>query len=220
MRFLEWHLYTALNAMGWPKPRGILRRLHVDVLLADIVVELLLKVIVGLGAGRPEVATRLLADTFSGNPWTEESTGILTHDLREEAENLVAGHPDMTPWKAIFYDLRLAQYGNNLRWQELFDDRVGLIRGMVAGRAAYWGLTNEHRMQAIFDKEKLNYDESASEANQYGLGVSSTFPFDSLDHFYEWCDTFVDTFNMAMPPLGAIPPQLRAVPEIARRLSA
>ena len=206
--------------MGWPKPRGIFRRPHVDAFIADMVVELGLQVIVGLGAGRPEAATRLLADTFAGNPWTEESTGILTRDLREEAENLVASHPDMTPWKAIYYDLRLAQYGNNLRWQELFDDRVGLIRAKVAGRAAYWGLTNEHRMQAIFDKEKLNYDERAPEANQYGLGVSTTFPFNSLAHFYESCDTFVDTFNMAMPPLGAIPPQLRAAPEIARRLSA
>ena len=219
MRFFEWYLHTALNSMGWPKPKGIFRRPHVDVLIADMVVQLGLRVIVGLGAGRPEVATRLLADTFAGNPWNEESTGALTRGLREKAETVVASHPDMTPWKALYYDHQLAPYGNNLPWPDLFDDRVGAIRAMVASRACYWGLTNEHRMQAIFDREELDHEENAPEANQYGLGVSNTFPFNSLEHFYESCDTFIDTFNTAMPPLRAIPPQLRAVPEIARRLT-
>ena len=185
MRFLEWYLHTALNSMGCPKPKGIFRKPHVDVLIADMVVELGLRVIVGPGAGRPEVATRLLADTFAGNPWNEESTGALTRAMREKAETVVASHPDITPWKALYYDHQLAPYGNNLRWPDLFDDRVGAIRAMVASRVCYWGLTNEHRMQAIFDREKLDYEENTPEANQYGLGVSNTTKLRMLAEEFE-----------------------------------
>ena len=218
-RFLDWYILTGLNAMGWPKPKGIFRRPHVDSLVADMVVELGLQVIVGLGAGRPEVAVALLADTFAGNPWTEESTTDLIRRLGN-AEDIVENHPEVAPWKALWLEHRFAHFATDWRWSALFDDRVGIVRASAASHAAYWGLTNEHLMQAIFEREKLNYERNTLEANQYSLGVSNTFPFESLEQFYESCDNFVHAFNLALPPFGSIPARLRAAPEIARRLSA
>ena len=178
-----------------------------------------LQVIVGLGAGRPEVAVALLADTFAGNPWTEESTTDLLRTLGK-AHSIVESRPEMTPWKALWQERRFAKYAEHWRWSDLFDDRIGLVRASAASQAAYWGLVNQNRMQAILEKEKFDYEEEAFEANQYGLGVSNRYAFESLEQFYEHCDNFVYAFNMVQPPFGSIPPQLRAAPEIARRLSA
>ena len=218
-RFLESFIYSGLKDLGQPRPKGIFRRPHVDSLVCDAVVMHGLQLIVGLGAGRPEIAIRMLADTFEGNSWTKESTAGLMRTL-QEAENIVATYSQMSPWDAMWHQHRLASFSKDWRWSELFNDGIGMIRAMAASRAAYWGLTNEHRMPAIFDREKLSYQKRALEANQYGLGISNAYPFESLEQFYQSCDTFIHAFNMAMPPFGDIPSHLRAAPEIARRLSA
>ena len=95
-RFLEWFIAGALNSMGWPRPKGLFRQPHVDSLTVDIAVEQGLQTIIGLGAARPEIATRLLADTFSGNTWSERSTAELLASLGQGAA-IVNKHNDMAP---------------------------------------------------------------------------------------------------------------------------
>ena len=194
-----------------------MRRQYVDSLLADIAIGQGLQVIVGLGATRPEVAVAMLADTFSGNPWTEESTEELFGNLRK-AQDIVTSQPSMPPWRAWWHEYRLATYSGEWRWSDLFDEGVGIVRTQAASRAVYWGLTNEHEIQAFFDSEKSSYEESAVKANHFGLVVAYTYPFESLGRFYEWCDTIILAFNEALPPFHEIPPRLRAVREIAGRL--
>ena len=216
-RLLEFFLYSSLNTMGWPRAKGIFRRRYVDSLLADTLTEQGLQIIIWLGAARPEVAVAMLADTFSGNPWTEESTQGLIGNL-EKAQVLVTDNPGKRPWQALWSESRLSSYNREWRWSDMFDDSVGMVRAQASSRAAWWGLTNEHLMQALFDQEKSAYQNSAVEANHFGLGVSNTYPFESLEGWYEYCDTILLAFNEALPPFHGIPPQLKAVPEIARRL--
>ena len=220
MRVLEFFLYVRLTDMGWPRKKGIFRRQYVDANLADITIEHGLMMATGLGAVRPEVAVSLLADTFAGNPWTEQSVSELMDGLRE-AHGIVARQHDMPPWKALWRQFRLASYASELRWSDLFDDNVGLIRAQAGTRAVYWGLSNHLCMEEVFDREKSDYEAGATIANEHGLGVSRTYPFQSLDQLYETCDDLVQAFNDAMPPLppfSSTPSVLRAVPEIARRL--
>ena len=174
----------------------------------------------GLGAAMPEVAVSLLADTFAGNLWTERSVGELMDGLRE-AGDVVARQPDMPPWQALWQQFRLAPYSSEWGWRNLFDDKLGLIRSRAGTQAVYWGLSNHGRMEEVFDREKSDYEASAIVANDHGLGVSGTYPFQSLDQLYETCDDLVQAFHETMPPLppfNSTPPVLRAVPEIARRL--
>ena len=218
MRLLEFFPYSQLTKMDWPRTKGIFRRRrYVNALLADTIIEQGLQVIVGLGAARPDIAIAMLADTFSGNPWTEESTEELFSGLRK-AQDIVANHPDMTPWRALWQEFRLAPHSEEWGWSDLFDDNIGLIRAQAGSRAVSWGLTNHYQMQTLFDREKSAYETSAPEANRYGLGVSDTYPFESLEQFYELCDNIVHTFNEALPAFPDIPPRLRTVPEVARRL--
>ncbi len=91
------------------------------------------------------------------------------------------------------------------------------------------GLTNHHQMQELFDREKSTYEMSATGANQYGLEVSDSYPFESLDHFYGSCDDIFHAFIEVLPTLSGsmavpwptasdIPPRLRTMPEVVRRL--
>lgn len=209
MRFLEWWLYTQLNARGMVERKGILRRKYVNPIAADLRIVEGMKVLIGLGVRRPEVAVAFIADTFSGNHWTDESTAKLIEGLEQahEIAESVGTHTDLTAnafwggWQSL-----ASHHPAHMSLSRLFDDRLGMIRAMAACRAAYWGLTNEYQAEE-FLIEDINKPHRRLRHN-------------SLDHFYEWCDSVVNEFNKDLGPLRPIPPQLRAAPEIARRLSA
>ena len=216
-RFLTWFVASGLVAMGWPKSKGILRTPKVDSLVVDTVVEQGLSIIIGIGAGRPKLATALLGDLYAQNPWTKESTASLLRKLGE-ASDVVERHPDIPPWNALWSERRIASFTREMRWSHLDDFQFGAILGTTAGRAVYWGLTHEDRMQAIFDRLESNYQETARQANHYELAVSAQLPWESLEKYYEWCELFVRNFEAARPMFRAIPPQLQMAPEIKQRL--
>ena len=228
-RFLEFFLHSQLKAMGWPRRKGVFRKQYVYLMGADAAITQGLRSIVGLGAGRPEVAVAMIADTFAGNLWTEESTARLIGTLRE-AEDIVAKHSDILPWQALWHDQRLASYSGRLDWKDLeelgwkdlFDDRLGILRAWPASQAAYWGLMHYQEMQTLLDRERCGYEKSAIEGRKYGLEVSDKYPFESLERFYEWCDTLILHFEEVLSPLPSsteIPANLKAVPEIAKRIA-
>ena len=73
-------------------------------------------------------------------------------------------------------------------------------------------------MQVVFEREKSHYEAAAHDAIRSGLVVSSSYPWQHLKGFYEWCGKFVQFFEQSGQQFGAIPDELRIAPEIARRL--
>ncbi len=218
---LEFFMYSQLEAMGWPRRKGVFRKQYVYPMVADAAITQGLRSIVGLGAGRPEVAVAMIAYTFARNPWTEESTARLIGTLRE-AEEIVAKHSDILPWQALWHDRRLASYSGGLDWKDLLDNRLEATRVWAASQAAYWGLTHYQEMQTLLDRERCGYEKSAIEGRTYGLEVPDKYPFESLERFYEWCDTLILHFEEVLWPLPSsteIPANLKAVPEIAKRIA-
>ena len=199
-RFLEWFIAGQINSMGWPRPKGLFRRPHVDSVIVDTAVELGLQTTIGLGAGRPEIAIRLLADIFSDNPWTEESTAELLTTLRQ-AVAITEKRSVIAPWKALWSEYAMAPRFKDIRWGELDSFEFACVRSIAAARAVYWGLTNEEQMLAVFQKAKSDYENTAVEANQAGLGVNTSYAWYSLDHFYATCDKLVRDFQLARPSL-------------------
>ena len=124
MRFLEFVLYSHLTNIGWPKKKGIFRRQYVDAYLADIAIEQSLMIATGVGASRPKIAVSLLAETFAGNPWTEQSVSEMMDYLRVACD-IVARQPDIPPWQALWLPSRLTSYTSELWWSGLFDDNLG-----------------------------------------------------------------------------------------------
>ena len=154
----------------------------------------------GLGAARPEIAVSLLADTFAGNPWTEQSVSELMDGLRK-AGGIVARRSDMPPWKSLWQQFRLTSYASELRWSDLFDDNFGLIRARAGTHAVYWGLTNLSVWRGCLTVRNPTTKQALPLQTRLDWGVSRTYPFQSLDQLYETCDDLVQAFNETMSPL-------------------
>jgi len=173
----------------------------------------------GLGAGRPEMGARVIADAFLDNPWTSESTtGVL--EMLSEGDDDTARRPDLSPWTAILAEHTMVPLMTEIEWETLGQPEIRALWAVLSAKAALWGLSHEDRFSTAFEAEKSHYEEAAPEAARLGLAVPTEFPWQSLDDFYETCEEMVKSFDSERPALAAIPKALRDAPAIARRFGS
>lgn len=216
-RLVKWYVAEQLNSMGWPRAKGLLRKVsYVPTQLVDLSVGQGLQACMGLGAGRPEIGARVIADVFGDNPWTSESTAGLLEALSEGDED-IARHPDLSPWTAILARNAMTPFMTEIEWEKLDQQEVAIIWGVLSAKAALWGLSHEDRVSTALEADKRHYEETAPRAVRYGLAVPTEAPWQSPDDFYEACEEMVKAFESERPALAAIPKALRDAPAIARR---
>ena len=218
--FQSWFVTDQLKSMGWTRAKELLTgQEYVETHLVDLSVEWSIMVSVGLGAGRPQLGVALLADIFEDNPWTADSTGELLQRLRE-GDRLVEGSPELLPWTALYADQRLESFGTEIPWRELDNPNLLNIWAILFACGVFWGLTHEEEMQAMFSKNKEEYERMATAAAAAGSAVSDEYPWSSLEAFYEACEEQAGRFQAEQQPLLEIPDELRRSPEVARRLAS
>lgn len=219
-RLVEWYVAKQLNSMGWPRAKGLLRKVYyVPTQLVDLSVGQGLQICMGLGAGRPEMGARVIADAFLDNPWTSESTtGVL--EMLSEGDDDIARHPDLSPWTAILAEHTMAPLMTEIEWETLGRQEVRILWAVLSAKAALWGLSHEDGVSTAFEADKRHYEETAPQAVRYGLAVPTEAPWQSLDDFYEACEEGVKLFESERPALAPVPRALRDAPAIARRFGS
>ena len=107
MSFSLWWLMRFLQSVGWPRKRGLFRRkLVVAAFVVDSGVARLAHVGCGLGASRPDLAARAIAQSFSNRNWEAEGVGDLldmfdrTTPSGIEPSDQDSGVSGDSPWKA------------------------------------------------------------------------------------------------------------------------
>ena len=208
-RLIAWHLSNQLQNMGWPKTKGLLRKTpYVLTQLVDIGVQQGLQVCMALGAGRPELGGRLIADIYSENPWTLESTESLLQNL-SSGEEEIASSPHELPWEALWAAYRLAPSMSQMEWEKIGSIEISWPRYAASAKAAYWGLAHHDEMAAAFNEDQQRYKEGAKVWVPHGLDVPLEFPWRDLDDLYESCEQVVTDFESERPPLPSIPKTFR-----------
>lgn len=217
--FAFWFVSQQLRNMGWARSKGLFNKVHyVDATLLDVVVEGVVQIAVGLGAGRPDLGVALLADIFADNPWTTESIDGLIQML-EKGEADIADAPNLFPWKALYKnEHRIAAHAKDFQWQDLGDPTINTVWTLVIAKGVFWGLTHDRDMPEVFTRVKEDYERTAREAIPDGLGVPPQLPWKTLDDFYEYCNEVVSAFESTQHSLPEAPATLMATPIIAKHL--
>jgi len=215
-RMLEWFVLIHLRRAGWPRQRGLSRKMYVDAHLAAGYVELGLMLMVGLGAGRPESAVKLIVMTFEDNPWTATSTALLFEKLSPSGAGSLAGS-GILPWRELANSLHIPASGEEIPWEDYNSPLAMEKRAMAATVAVYWGLTNPTGIRRPFEDWKREYRLGLTRHGDRP-GIPQPLGVDTLADFFQYCEEFVRAFGRYATIPNDIPPAVRARPEVAARL--
>jgi hypothetical protein len=195
-RMFEWWVVNNLKNMGWPRTKGFFKKTtYVDATVLDMSVEGAVHICVGLGAGRPKLAARLLTDTFANNPWTKKSTRDLLNNLTDQGEAAVATDPGLAPWTALMHNHRLAEYTSEVNWEQMSDPQLRTIWYGLGSSGLIWGLNHNEDLEGAFANAKATYETNAARWKSLGLTAEADYAWETLDDFYESCEEFVHLFE-------------------------
>jgi hypothetical protein len=217
-RLVQWYVANQLRSMDWPRQKDSVA--YVPTSLVDIAVEQGLQVCMGLGAGRPALACRLIADIFRYSPWTPEAAAALMADLTQLSDEKVASHAGVAPWQALYADHKMEPAIAEIEWRKLGQRGVVMIWRALGANAAIWGMGHEREVASALAAEKASYEATAPEAVSGDPATAEEFPWQSLDDFYQSCEDIVEAFEQQMTPFPPIPESMRVTGIVWRRLGA
>ncbi len=204
-----------LRDLGWPRTVGRFRKkVVVDLSVVDAAHSFIARLGMGLGAGRPRTAARLLADMYKGpttqDEWTELIDGLLVSPASASREN---------PWDAMFVPFagtspeRLVPVHVLEEAGELKLSRYGAL-----AMGAAFGLCEPKATRRAFKRMRGELSDGLAE---FGAppGLASFEPPRAKD-WIRTCDAIVVAFEQSSRRLAALPASLLSEPRIAAAIAA
>ena len=210
---MDWFVAEQLNRLGWPQTKGVFRKKEVvPALLVDLTVEQGLRLCMGLGAGRPELACRVIADIFRPDAWTPQQTAALL-GTAANTQKPISEHPELPAWTAFYGKHALSLQMAEAEWGWLGKEVASLWRGF-GGYCAIWGLSHQMEFAAAFEASQIDDARNAPEMRRQGLAVA---PPMLLNEFYVACEQMVFAYESSGHRLPDTPAALRESPLVVAR---
>lgn len=219
--FPSFYLKTILVEAGWPRERGRFRKKAiVNAMMVDLTLSHLTRLGVVLGAGRPELALRLIAAHYV----PDETWPTILEAIEEDVEATVtaavtaaAAEGGRAPAGGLYmFDERLpleamvphpwAEVTNEVPWKDLFRPGMQQLPVISFDKGLVWGLVHREDSTAAFDQERVQYEEKAP--SETGLNISLEYPWPTNEDLYDDADWLVADFEQEFGSLGNLPREL------------
>lgn len=208
----EYVFSNLLQAEGWPKQIGTFRKKTVvDIRSVDLAHRSLARLGVALGAGRPSIAARLLADMFKGPHTTDEWRDFLD----EWSRVIFTG--EKQPWESMAPQLAPGFQREPLVAPEVLEEQlIKFNRYRALALGLVWGLLEPEAAREAFAREQARIDADTAEFGRVpGAGPTPSGP----DEWTQWAEGIVLDFERARRPLDPPNDALASEPRIAARLA-
>jgi hypothetical protein len=231
MTFVLYHLVGMLKAMGWPRKLGLplLRKEVVDGFIVRMAIQEMAEFAVVLGAKQPAVAIRLLADMFRHRDYIQQPAAELWAML--DATKTVISHPEVGPAEAIarfIGDSSGKDYGailgkapsqNFLPWNFIAGEAISFASEMPFAMALVWGIEHPQEALAACEAKHKEYSDRLPEMLAAGLKLDPPYTCPTSDDMCVAIQDVIASFQKEVRPLCAVPPELLALPAVARRIT-
>lgn len=222
MNFPNWFILRFLAELGWPRKQGFLRKRYmVDAILLDSALTQLVRVAMGLGAGRPKLGARLIADLFSSRDWRSQGPGDL-FEMIDWSDDLFPSDPG--PWLTVaregprFFDPDGDSLDATVSTDVMTEPEFGVRIALLCAVGAYYGLTHPQDVEDALDRERNEYNAKMPAWVEAGLDAPEKSPHSTNHEFFESCEDFILAFEAKQRPLAELPAELRSAVELRSRL--
>jgi len=221
--FPVYFLYGLLRSANWPRRVGMIAKKEVvDPRVVDTARVGLAELGVGLGAGSPALAARLLADIFRDRDWNTQPLSELLPEMDPSA--LVASQPAKLPWQALVQtpmaqepDVTKEEY---MPWDLLADRSFRLDLYYTLARGLMWGILHPNEANAAYEGHARGLRQRLPMIRHAGLVLDPGFSPPTLPEWIDGHETIVLAYEKERRRLVALPAALAQAEPIAARLKA
>lgn len=222
--FPAYFLFGFLNTAGWPRTIGILRRRKVvsHAVVCGAITELV-RIAIALGAKKPNIAIKLLANIFRKRNWSQQSAKEMwaKYDPSEQVSN----QPDKPPEEIIAnFPMTVPDFTNPeevqrdlIAWENVSQEAFSAHYHVVFCQGLIWGLSHPDEASAHYETQRQQFLENLPDMLQAGLAVR---PPETFEEFANIMEESVNEFQNEIHPFGEIPQELLSIPVIANRLNS
>jgi hypothetical protein len=223
MDFPTCFFFGFLNSMGWPKTTGIFhhRKVVSNLIVCGAITELVHAAIV-LGALRPKIAVKLLADSIEKGNWSQQSIRELWDKL--DPSEQVSSQPDKHPQDVIANYPITIPHPNNPKelqrdlmvWENVLTTGFNKHYHWAFTQGLVWGLSHPEEALAHYEKCRQKTLENLPFMLSCGLDVHSP---ETLEEFADLTEEFVNMFQNNERPLAEAQQTLLDLPIVKARMS-
>lgn len=195
---------SLLRKAGWPRKQGLFRAVTIDTAVADLAINQMVDWGASLGAGRPTIALRIIAEMFRDRDWEGDNAPDINTFVNSSRESWDAS-PDATPCD-IVQPVRLSPtLGKAISAKRFESVDVTLEQDLLW--AILLGMANPERFAEWYADAAQRHESSLSHAQSCGLAVDS---LPTLDEFFENSEQIIRDYEREVQPLPTIPARLLA----------
>jgi hypothetical protein len=195
---------SLLNEAGWPRKQGLFRRLVIDTTIADSSIDQMITWAASLGAGRPHLALKIIAEMFRDRDWDGVNAPMIQGVINGSRESWDKKR-HATP-QEIVEPIRLARiFGAVVSPKKLGSSTMLRALEQYVLESVVWGLANPDRFTKWYDDRWQRYSTRLDFYQKSGLAVDE-LPL--LDEFYKGSEKILRNYERDVSPLAEIPAKL------------
>ena len=229
MTFVSYYLVGFLKSMGWPRKLGfpLLRKNVVDAFAIRMAIETMVQFAMVLGAKRPDIAIRIIADIVRQRDSKKKSAAELWEWLNPIA--IVAAHSEVSPSKAIarFFcsdkDMSIllgdAPSQNFVPEDFVTSETISVCSNLPFAQALVWGIEHPQEALTAFEDERRKYSEKLPEMISSGLKLDPPYTCPTSDDVCKSMQELISSYQNEVRSLCTVPQDLLALPSVAQRIT-
>lgn len=195
-----------LREAGWPKKQGILRKNVVDTKVLDGAIDQMINWAASIGAGRPQLGLRVLAEMFRNRDWDSDNAPSIRDFINEmRSQNSAwAGSKAMAP-KEVVSPSRFARLGKTIDAGKLTDEQMRTALEQFCLEGLLWGIANPEAFGSWYAAYVEDSDRKRSLARAHGLDIEEP---SNLSALFEDSEKILRNYEQDIGDLPKIPDRL------------
>jgi hypothetical protein len=221
MDFPACYFFGFLNATGWPRIDETFNRGKVvsNLIVYGAITELI-HAAIALGALRPKIAIKLLADSIEKENWSKQSIRELWDKL--DPSEKVSSQPDKHSEDVIAnYPMTIPDFNNPeevkrdlMFWENVLTTGFNKHYHWAFAQGLVWGLSHPKEALARYEEHRQNTLKHLPDMLSHGLNVHSP---ETLEEFAGLTEKSVNAFQNEIRPLAEAPQALLDLPIVKAR---
>lgn len=195
---------SLLRAAGWPRKQGLFKREGYDTAIMDAAIDQMVDWAASLGAGRPSLALRIIAEMFRDRNWESDGAPQIRSFIGAARESWDSA-PNAAP-RQVVQPIRLAKaFGASISTKDFQDARLRVALEQNVLEALLWGLANPDRFATWYAGAAQRLQSSLNHMRSSGLAIDA---LPSMAEFFDQSEEIIRNYERDIAPLPTIPEKL------------